>query len=253
MELAERFDSNAHTLAEAERLVRLKDDFLATVSHELRTPLHVVLGMAETLDVRWAGINDDDRHDMVGRVHRHAAGLASMIETLLDFSQLEAGDLPVEPQLVSLLQIAKSVIEQASELNSDHVIRLDHVDEPGDGPAWADERLAERIVDSLVTNAMRHTPAGTVVVVRVSDAGGCTRLEVSDDGPGLVPDDVPRLTERFFRSGDPLQRSSRGAGLGLAFCDEVLRLHGARLLIDNRPGDGVTFSFELPRRAGASA
>lgn len=247
LEIAEQYERQQATVVELERVNQLKQDFLATVSHELRTPLAVVLGMAETMTQRWDLLTDPIRRDMTSRLHLNAAGLENVIEALLDFSRLEQGIVQPRRQDVALVGVVERVIDRVQQLAAMHTITLDTSGEPELGESWCDPLLLERVIENLLTNASRHTPAGTSITVTMRHQDEATVVEVSDDGPGIAPDDLHRIGERFYRGGDPLTRSTRGLGLGLAFCSEVLVLHESRLEIESEVGEGATFRFALPR------
>ncbi len=232
-----------HAMEEVERVASARQDFVATVSHELRTPVHVTSGLAETLDERWEVLAEEDRRDFVGRLRRSGEGLRHLVDGLLDFSRLQSDSLEVRPVLFDFGPIATGVVAAAATAHPDHDVVLESTSTQ---QVVGDPLLVERVVDNLVQNACRHTPAGTTVSVRAEHAGEEIEVMVVDDGPGIPPEDLPRLSERFFRGGDHLQRDASGVGLGLAVCAEVLRLHGRELAVESRPGAGATFSFRLP-------
>ena len=124
---------------------------------------------------------------------------------------------------------------------SDIVIELDL----DDAVVVGDGDLLARVVDNLLTNAERHTPAGTTVRIEARIVGDECTVVVRDDGPGINQADLHRITERFTRGGELHTRPSRGLGLGLALADQILRLHGTRLLVTSPPGSGAQFQFRL--------
>lgn len=226
--------------------------FLATVSHELRTPLHVVLGYAETVEERWADLNDERRLAMVVRLRHNARGLHHVIESMMDYSRLAAGAVEAHRTRFAMVPIVHEVIERLRDVESGHVIRLDATGALDGGIAWGDPLLVERVIENLVSNGVRHTPTGTVIDVVVAYQDGETRVTVRDDGPGIAPEDVARLGRRFYRART--ERRTRGVGLGLAFSSEVLRLHGSALEVSSTLGEGSEFSFALHRTpVGATA
>lgn len=230
-------------LAHVERVAQARQDFVATVSHELRTPIHVVSGMAETLDERWDQLASDQRHELVRRLRSSGDSLRTLVEGLLDFARLGAETVELRPEIFDLGSITDEVVRANASAHPDHVIRLSG---GVTGQVVADPLLVERVVDNLVRNACNHTPAGTTVTVVTSHAGHELQVEVVDDGPGIASEDLPRLTERFFRGGDHLSRDAGGVGLGLAFCADVLQLHGRSLEVVSEPGQGARFAFRLP-------
>ncbi len=253
LELAIQFHAQEQAHEALQQLTALKDDFLATVSHELRTPLHVVLGMAETLDHHWDALATEDRHLLVTRMHRNAGALDAVITSLLDFARLESGRMELKRAEVDVAALVATVVERALDANPDHTLLVTLPDGPEPATAMGDGALLERVIDNLVTNAIRHTPIGTRVTTSVTVDDGIVEVSVSDDGPGIDPADAPHLTERFYRGGNPLQRVSRGVGLGLPLCAEILSLHHSELIVLETPGGGATFRFPLPRTEAAAS
>ena len=219
--------------------------FLATVSHELRTPLHVVLGYAETIDQRWEALTEEHRRAMVERLRRNARGLHHVIESMMDYSRLAAGTVEAHRTRFAMVPVVSEVLERLEHVDTDRAFRLDATGALDGGITWGDPLLVERVVENLVSNAVRHTPEGTTVDVVVSYDDGTIRVTVRDDGPGMEAADVERLGRRFYRA--PSERRTRGVGLGLAFSTEVLRLHQSRLEVTSTPGVGSAFSFALAR------
>lgn len=219
--------------------------FLATVSHELRTPLHVVLGYAETIDERWAELDERSRRQMIERLRHNARGLHHVIDSMLDYSRLAAGAVEAHRRRFAIVPVVHEVIERLQDVSDTHHIRFYATGALDGGITWGDPLLVERVVENLVSNALRHTPDGTNINVVVSYEEGRTRVIVRDDGPGMSQQDVERLGRRFFRAST--ERGTRGVGLGLAFSTEVLRLHNSHLEVAAAPGAGASFSFSLPR------
>ena len=238
-----RFESERLMVQRLGELDRLKRDFIANVSHELRTPLTVIQGMGKTLASRWLDMDDSMRHELLDRVNRNADTLAATINTLLDFSQLEAGRLDARPEAFDLGELVHHSVDRLGTLFGNRHVTL----EVDDGLiVWADPRLIERVIDNLVSNAAKHTPEAAHVVVRAAAADGHARLAVSDDAPGIPAADLEHIGERFYRGSEVTARRTRGAGLGLAFARQVVELHGQQLEIESEPGRGSTFAFRLP-------
>ncbi len=253
LEVAEQYERQEQSVRELERVNELKQDFLATVSHELRTPLAIVLGMAETLDGRWEMMPEVTRRDMTSRLRDNAGGLEHVIEALLDFSRLESGVVEPTCSNIGLIELTEQVLRRLETVTVHHLIDFDTSDAAHPGETYADPLLLERVIENLVTNACRHTPPGTRVRVVIRQDVDTTTFEVRDEGPGIRDEDLQRIGERFFRGGDPNTRPTRGLGLGLAFCREVLLMHDSELDIITAPGAGTSFRFALPRtrtRAG---
>lgn len=241
--LAEAIDHDRSTLEQLRALHALQEDFVATVSHELRTPLTVVEGLADTLHRLQDELEPGPRRELLDRMRANAASLSSIVTSLLEAAKLDRGLVELEAHDVDLAFTVRRCAERLAPVLAEHEVVLDL------DPAVArgDAALLERVIDNLLTNAERHTPAGTTVTATVRAEGVRCVVTVADDGPGIPPRDLALVTRRFTRGGDHRTRSTRGLGLGLALVDQVLRLHGTTLEVRSPPGEGASFSFSLPR------
>ncbi|HSK22585.1 MAG TPA: ATP-binding protein [Egicoccus sp.] len=257
LEQALRYEATASDVAQLRALDAQTHDFVSTVSHELRTPLTVVQGLGQTLAHRWDDLDPPRREDLTERLQANVARLTSMVATLLETSALQRGQLEVRPETVELEPYLQSLLHRLTTLRATHPV---HLDLAAGLRIAADPRLLEHVFENLLGNAARHTPQGTAVRVRAVAGTERVRVEVSDDGPGIAPEDLPFVLERFYRGGDPNRRPSGGLGLGLALAAQIVAAHGGNLEVDSAPGRGTTFAFTLPRdeadgphRAGGGA
>ncbi len=224
-------------------------DYLGTVAHELRTPLQSVLGYAETVERRWDALSEDDRRQMITRLSRNAQGLRHVVEAMLDNARLEAGAVEPHRRQFTLVPVVREVVERLAGMATEHQVVVEAAGAPDGGSCWGDPLLLERVVENLLSNAIRHTPGRTRVEVVIEVRGDDLAVVVRDDGPGIARADVDRLGRRFYRAGS--EGVVQGVGLGLSFVVEVLRLHGASLDVRSTPGDGAAFSFSLARSPAA--
>jgi signal transduction histidine kinase len=239
LERGSRFEQERGVAERLEEGDRLKTEFLTTISHEMRTPLTVLMGNGRTLEHTWDALDDAGRRELLAAMNANVAILDRMVTDLLDYSRLEAGELWVsfEP-----FDISEVVLRLCSTVAGR---RLETDIEPG-LLASGDVVLIRRTVSSLLANAITHTPSDATVTVSCRRAGDQVETAVADDGPGIAEHDVPYIGERFFRGGVVTSRP-KGLGLGIALARGILELHDSALVIRNRPGHGVTFSFALPR------
>jgi signal transduction histidine kinase/DNA-directed RNA polymerase specialized sigma24 family protein len=245
LENVRRFEEQRQVIERLADLDRMKNDFLSTVSHELRTPLTVITGMGRTLEHQWETIDDETRADFLTRLNANAATLDHVIGQLLDFSKLEAGQLRPNTREIDLSELLPEIADRLTSLLEDHELELDVA---SGLCTQADPGLIERIVENLLSNAAKYTPAGSRVIVSAHEDGpDHVIVAVSDDGPGIPESEVARIGERFFRGGDAHTRPTRGTGLGLAVVSEILELHGSRLDVESRVGEGSRFSFRLAK------
>ena len=233
-----------HDLSEAEELIRMRQDFVANVSHELRTPLTSIRGYAETL---LGGALDDTerRADFVRTIHQQADRLHALVEDLLSLAQLER---PGARPRVESIDLRELVQRQAAAFRH-RAERAGLVLEIAPGApvtVEADRALLEQVVANLIDNAVKYTERGRVRVSLGSDEARVW-CEVEDTGPGIPPEDLPRVFERFYRVDKARSREKGGTGLGLSIVKHAVALHGGQVLVRSRPGQGSTFRFEIPR------
>jgi signal transduction histidine kinase/DNA-directed RNA polymerase specialized sigma24 family protein len=247
---ARRFERQRRSMDRIAELDRMKSDFLSNISHELRTPLTVIAGVGRTLEQSSNILSEEERSDLLARSNANAATLDSMLTGLLDFGRLEAGHLDIKPVDVALRELFDGVTDRLASLFRNQTVHLD-VDEGL--TATADPLLIERVVENLLTNAAKYTPPGSRVRISAISEGREAIVAVEDDGPGIPPDELCHIGERFFRGGQSNTRSTRGTGLGLALVSEILDLHGTYLEVESKLGIGSRFSFRLPRVCGAAS
>jgi PAS domain S-box-containing protein len=236
----------AEALAE---LDRAKTDFFSNVSHEFRTPLTLIMGPVAELRSAPVAESDPRVREELEVIHRNALRLGRLVNTLLDFSRLQAGriDARFEP-----LDISATTAELASVFRS-AVARAGlefTVDCPPLGePVHLDRDMWEKVVLNLLSNALKFTFEGgiTVRLRQEGDAeGGAAVLTVADTGTGIPPEELPRLFERFSRVTGARSRSGEGSGIGLAMVRELVTLHGGRVDVASTPDVGTTFTVTVP-------
>lgn len=223
-------------------LYRMKADFVANVSHELRTPLTVLVGLGETLARRAAHMDSERTVQLGERVEANAARLDAMISRLLDIARLETPQRSVDAEDLDAHRLATEAVERTAARLAP---RRAEVAVEGDVWAVGDQLMIEQVLDNLLANVAAHTPPGTRARVAVRRIGDEVEVAVTDDGPGIAPEDEGQVTERFFRGGDHLTRDTSGLGLGLALAQELLTLHESGLEISRAPEGGTRVAFRL--------
>jgi two-component system OmpR family sensor kinase len=222
--------------------------FAADASHELRTPLAAIRGYAE-LARRHPGPVPGDIAHALSRVESESARMSVLVDELLLLAQLDAGR-PLAQEPVDLTRLAIDATSDARVASADHRWQLELPDEPVF--VRGDEHRLRQVLANLVANAGRHTPSGSKVVVALADKGpGTVGLTVTDDGPGIAPDLLPGLFERFVRGDTSRSRAAGSTGLGLAIVDAVTTAHGGSVDVTSRPGH-TRFTITLPRLASPS-
>ncbi|MGB6008709.1 phosphate regulon sensor histidine kinase PhoR [Castellaniella sp.] len=232
-------------ITQIERLENTRKDFVANVSHEMRTPLTVLSGFVETLlDLPDEAISTDQRRHYLELMAQQAHNMQALVADLLTLSSLETTpNGPGNP--VPVPALIRTALTQCQALsNGQHQFDV-RVDDTLQVVGQSSELSSA--LTNLLTNAVRYTPAGGTITVhweRQADGGACYR--VHDTGIGIASDDIPRLTERFFRVDRGRSRATGGTGLGLAITKHVVLRHQATLDIDSIPGAGSTFSIVFP-------
>jgi two-component system phosphate regulon sensor histidine kinase PhoR len=228
-------------------LSRIKDKFVSNVSHELRTPI-TSLKLHQYLLV--ADADKFDEHLAV--IRRETDRLAHIIDALLHLSRLDQGRAPFDPVPIDLNTLAAQYVSDRAPLAERKGLRLLFDGSIISPVVMADERLLGQALSILLTNALNYTPSGGRITVRTetrfTDGHTWGALIVSDTGPGIAPEEHPRLFERFFRGKVGLESGTPGTGLGLALAKEIVQLHQGRIRVmsEGTPGDGATVIMELP-------
>ena len=237
-------------MSESRRVERMRADFIANASHELRTPLASLLGFIETLQ----GPAQDDqaaREQFLAVMAEQGQRMARLINDLLSLSLIEQ-NLHVRPQdRVDLVAVVQHVADTLRPVAQDNSVALRlSVPERADVQGDRDElvRLAENLIENAIKYSARES-SGAEVNVTLAEDGAVWRLDVRDNGPGIAPEHLPRLTERFYRVDATASRSKGGTGLGLAIVKHIVARHRGRFLIESRPGQGSLFTVLLDQRA----
>lgn len=227
-------------------LDRLKDEFVATASHELRTPLTSISGYLEMSLDPAEGPLSPTREAHLKIVRRNVDRLTALVDQLLFLARADSHALELDRQPVDLGDLLNEAAETARPAASAKGIALVVEAEPSQ-QAVADRRQLLRIVDNLVTNAVKFTPDGGTVRLAVRGDGAQAVLEVSDTGAGIPPGEQPELFGRFFRGANAVAEAIPGSGLGLAISQVIAEAHGTTIRVESPPGAGSTFSLTLPR------
>ena len=234
-----------HDLTEAERVQRIRQDFVANVSHELRTPLTSLRGYAETL--LEGGLDDVQHREHFVRVMRdQAVRLQALVEDLLALAELEHPDTALRLESFDLRELAGQQVSAQRESADRAGLRLEL--EPGNPVSVVADRVRiAQALANLLDNALKYAEQGRVAV-RVGEGGAIAWLEVADEGPGIPSEDQPRLFERFYRVDKARSREKGGTGLGLSIVKHAAQLHEGDATVHSEPGAGATFRVQFPRQ-----
>lgn len=217
--------------------------FSMDASHELRTPLTAIRGQLEVAQIT-ARTTDDFRR-AIALALEDVERLGRIVQSLLQLAQAEAGQIRLNFEPEMLAEVAARQMARFQPLADSK--RLSMTLEAGDGcMALVDRLQMERLMDNLLSNAVKYTQEGGQVTVRVRREGGEAVIEVADNGPGIAPQHLPHIFDKFYRVREGEKTTGRGVGLGLAFVEWIARAHGGRATVESTPGKGSTFRVRLP-------
>ena len=235
---------------EAESATRAKSAFLATMSHEIRTPLNGVLGMAQAMAT---GTLDDEQRQRLDVIHQSGESLLAILNDVLDLSKIEAGKLALERAEFDLVETVQGAMGAfaATAQAKDLALTL-KVQPAAQGVYLGDSVRVRQVLYNLISNGLKFTAKGGVKVT-VSRRAGRLRLQVADSGIGVAPDKLAGLFQKFEQADASTTRRYGGTGLGLSICRDLAELMGGEIRAESAPGEGATFTVELPLERTADA
>jgi signal transduction histidine kinase len=250
------FDGLADRISEQVTLLEKSDgvrrELIAGVSHDLRTPLTTLRGYLETLLLMEGNLGEAERREYLASALKHGQRLSELIRSLSELARLDAPEMQAQLEPFPLGEIVQDVVQKFELAASHQGIELRAEYAPELPPVYADIGLIERVFENLIENALRYTPEGGTITVALAPQAHTIRVSVTDSGPGIPPELLPRIFDRFWRSREGTQRRSEGMGLGLAIAKRILELHGSSIEVESKLGVGSSFSFKLPTRHGIS-
>jgi len=230
---------------EAERANRLKDEFLATISHELRNPLNAILGWAHMM--RLGKLNEANTERAVETIYRNAKSQTQLVADLLDVSRIISGKLRLDVRTVDLISIVNAAIDSIRPAAEAKSIHLQTMLDPAAGPISGDADRLQQIVWNLLTNAVKFTPKGGRIQLKVQRIDSHVDIVVSDSGVGISKDFLPYVFDRFRQADASTTRIHGGLGLGLSIVHQLVDLHGGSASVQSEgEGKGATFTITLP-------
>jgi signal transduction histidine kinase len=252
--MAADLHARAVALAESDRARR---QLLADVSHELMTPLSAIRGYVETLGMRELTLDEATRSRYLDIAHQETHKLEAIIGDLLDLARLEGGGDTLDEEEVLVDDLFRRVADRHRPTLHERHITLSSSTAPGTPHVWGDPDRLEQALQNVAANAIRHTPDGGQVTLLAEPAGKTVRISVTDTGPGIPPEHLPHIFDRFYkadaaRAGTPVPS---GSGLGLSIVRAIIVRHGGDIQASNAPGGGAVFTLILPSadRSGRNA
>lgn len=239
-ELGELCSTLNHMSSEIARMEKLKNDFISSVSHELRTPLTAIGGWTETIE------NDlDDPHTVklgLGIIKKETTRLSQMVEELLDFSRIESGRLKLQTELFDLRGELYDAVFVYTEMLKQEGMKV-HYTEPEDPVIInGDRNRLRQVFLNVIDNAAKYGQSGKKIDLDIRPEGGMAVVRIRDYGQGIPAEELPLVKEKFFKGSS----RQRGAGIGLAVCDEIVAMHDGKMDIESVYGEGTTVVIRLP-------
>lgn len=231
----------------AEQAAEAKSRFLSSMSHELRTPLTAIMGLAELLKFETDGPLADQQKEFVNQIELSAQDLLALIDDILDMARLDSHGIKANWQTFSaptcLQRTADLMATQFQKQGLSHTVEID----PAAGDMVGDERKIKQILLNLIGNAVKFTPKGGKVTMRVLPEGNGVRFEVADTGIGIPADECERVFSEFYRLRRDDASNTKGTGLGLALVRRLVEIHGGDIGVHSVEGEGSTFWFTIPQ------
>lgn len=248
--LARSFNQMAERLQNADQKQReldaLRRDLVAWAGHDLRTPLSSIRLLVEALA---DGVVTDPQtiQQYLSQAKKQVDHLSTLVDDLFQVSQLDAGGLPLNLETASLSDLISDTLESFSAIAAQRGVSLDGSASPGIDPITIDVQRMGRVLNNLVSNALRFTPPGGRVTICAESVLDGALVAVSDSGEGIEAQDLPHIFERFYR-GDKSRTRASGSGLGLAIAKGIVEAHGGSIAVESQAGKGTVFTFSIPRR-----
>jgi signal transduction histidine kinase len=241
-ELADTLNYATGALQQVENTRR---ELIANVSHDLRTPLTMIKLYAEMIrDL--SGENKKKREQNVAVIVEECNRLTSLVQNLLDLSQLQSGAMPYNPAVFDLTALAARVLARYDALAQKDGYRFKFKPH-GEALVKADEPRIEQVLHNLINNAVNYAGEDREITVAMADAGGTVRVSVSDNGEGIAPEDLDMIWDRYYKVDREHRRAVSGSGLGLSIVKSILDMHNMRYGVNSVQGQGATFWFELEK------
>ncbi len=235
-------ETAAANLASLERLNQLKSEFVSMVSHEFRTALVGIQGFSEILMTERN--SPEDVTSLATDIFGDSQRLNRMINEMLDLDRMEAGKIRIQPKPVALNLLVSAAVDRARASSNNHDVRIELDDALPIINADPDRLI--QVISNLLTNAVKYSPEGGEVTVGTHAENGQVNVAVRDQGVGIAPENMGKVFARYERFESTKTNTVIGTGLGLAICKQIIELHGGRIWVESKLGEGSTFQFTVP-------
>jgi len=235
-------------ITKQKELDRMKSNFVASVSHELRTPLVAIEKSIALILGKTVGDVPPAQEQFLAIADRNLKRLSRLINDLLDLSKLEAGRMELKKENVIIERIFTEVMETLDTWAKAKSVELKKAAEEGLPEVPADPDRLTQVLTNLVGNAIKFTPQqGSITLkARLNKEAGCIEVRVSDTGIGISPENIPKVFDKFYQIGERVSTDISGTGIGLSIAKEIVELHGGKIWVESKKGEGTTFAFTLP-------
>ncbi len=227
------------------RMDSSRREMVANISHDLRTPLTTLRGYLETLDLQRGMLNAEQQREYLQTALGHSQRLADMVEELFEMARLDSCESVMYAESFSMCELVQDVAQKYLMRAREKFISLDISLNPDTPPVCGDIGMMQRVLENLLENGLRHTPAGGRIRIGVDVDSGNVAVQVADTGSGIPKEDMPRIFERFYQCAKH-RSGNENAGLGLAIVRRILELHGSEIQVSSDLDRGTIFSFRLP-------
>lgn len=236
----------ARQLQELKDTDRLRRELIANVSHDLRTPLASIQGYLETLLLKHDALAPEERRRYLEIAGRHSGRLGKLVAELFELAKLDSSETQLHRERFPIAELVQDVAQEFQLAAEKKGVNLDVRLQENSPVVFADIGLLARVFGNLIENALRYTPPGGTVRLSLAAEEEKVRVQLSDTGCGIPPEEIPHIFDRFHRLESNARKNSEGAGLGLAIAKRILQLHGSAIAVDSAADAGTTFTFQLP-------
>ncbi|HAK46213.1 MAG TPA: two-component sensor histidine kinase [Spirochaeta sp.] len=248
--LGNAFNDMAQSIEEGVKQIHDADkqrgELIANISHDLRSPLTSIRGHLETILIKDDKLSASERRDFLETSLKNVSGFQKLVEELFDLAKLEARQTTPQIQLFSMAELIQDVVLKLKPQSDEKAIKISWIPSAGFPAFEGDIGLIERVLTNILENAVSHTPYGGRIQIGLEHYAGSLEISIDDTGPGISPEDLPHIFERFYRADKSRSRDRKGTGLGLAIAKEVVELHNGRILAESSEGAGAVFRISLP-------
>ena len=239
-------DTIVDNMKEIQKTDQLRRELVANISHDLRSPIASIQGYLETIQMKGESITKEELNDYFNTVLKNTQWLKRLIDDLFELSKLDAEQVSPNLENISMAELVQDLVQQFRPIAEKKGVELEAgFPETPSALIEADIGLMNRALTNLIDNAIDHTPSGGKVSVKTNRRGKEMVLEITDTGTGIPVEDIPRIFDRFYQV-DKSRTNNNGAGLGLAIAQKILRLHGAKVIVNSAENEGTTFEVAIP-------